>query len=730
MKKQWLPWAIPLLMLMLAIGLRVWQPPFMETVKLKGFDAYQMAMPREYQPMPINVIDIDDESLGRLGQWPWPRTQVAEMVQRLTELGVAAIGFDIVFSEPDRTSPSHMAALWEKEGAANLADTLKNLPDHDALLGKAIADAPVVSGFVLTQGGITPKPQGKAGISFIGPDPRALASGFTSSVNSLAPIEKSAKGNGALNATVDADGMIRKVPLVLQLNGKLYPTLSAELLRVAQGASTYLVKTAEGGGMTDVKIGELKVPVDGEGRLWIHYSRHDPARYIPAWQVLQPGYKNETLEGAIVVVGTSAAGLKDLRATPLNPVMPGVEVHVQGMEQILLGHYLERPDWMEGAETLLTLVIGLLLIAVCLRLGAKGGLVMLAVFLGGTIGFGMWAFDSKGMLVDVVYPCVTITMIYIAATLVRFMATEKEKAQVRSAFSHYMSPALVEELAKNPDKLTLGGEMRDMSVLFCDIRGFTTISEQFDASGLTRFINRFLTPMTKVILERRGTIDKYIGDCIMAFWNAPLDDEKHAVHACRSALAMVKACQELDATVRGEFEAEGKKPIPVAIGLGINSGEMCVGNMGSDQRFDYSVLGDEVNLASRLEGQSKTYGVDIVIGESTRSRAPMMATIELDLIKVKGKTKPVMIHALLGEETLAEDNGFIQLKNAWDGMLASYRRQDWNDAEHWLHNSARMMEALGLKLDGLVELYAERIAAYRAKGPGKGWDGVFEAKSK
>jgi adenylate cyclase len=313
-------------------------------------------------------------------------------------------------------------------------------------------------------------------------------------------------------------------------------------------------------------------------------------------------------------------------------------------------------------------------------------------------------------------------------TFLNYMREERERRQVRGAFSRYMSPDLVEQLAEDPSRLKLGGEMREMTLLFCDIRGFTTISEQFDAEGLTRFINRFLTPMTAIILARRGTIDKYMGDCIMAFWNAPLDDPAHAEHGVRSALAMFDGVKQLNRALETEAEADGRKFIPINIGIGINTGTVCVGNMGSDLRFDYSVLGDDVNLASRLEGQSKTYGTDNVIGENTKALVDGFACLKLDRIQVKGKTVPVDIYTVLGDESLAASPEFQSLRACHDDMLAAYQRQDWAATRRKLEECRAFDGAH--RLDVLYDLYAERIAAYENDPPGENWDGVYVAKSK
>ncbi|MCE3233169.1 MAG: adenylate cyclase [Rickettsiaceae bacterium] len=293
-----------------------------------------------------------------------------------------------------------------------------------------------------------------------------------------------------------------------------------------------------------------------------------------------------------------------------------------------------------------------------------------------------------------------------------------------------MSPALVAQLAANPESLKLGGETKNLTLLFSDIRGFTTISESFNAEDLTKFINSFLTPMTTVILNHKGTIDKYMGDCIMAFWNAPLDDPEHPKNACNAALTMIKELAALNIRLEEEAKEKGRKFIPIHVGVGLNTGYACVGNMGSDQRFDYSVLGDDVNLASRLEGQSKTYGVDIVIGENTKAAAGEFATLELDLIKVKGKTKPVRIYTLLGDNTLAENTDFKEFCYLFNNMLKEYREQNWNAAKTLLESAKTQCGKLDIHIYGLFKLYEERIDSFIANPPAADWDGVYEAISK
>ncbi|HIF10119.1 MAG TPA: adenylate/guanylate cyclase domain-containing protein [Sneathiellales bacterium] len=442
---------------------------------------------------------------------------------------------------------------------------------------------------------------------------------------------------------------------------------------------------------------------------------------------MEGDFPRDELEGFIVLVGTSAAGLKDSWATQLAAATPGVEIHAQGLEQILLGEYLVRPDWASGAEFTYLTVLGLLLIMLLSRVGP---LPSAAIGIGGAaaaFGLSWYAFTQFRWLLDPVYPTMIAFIIYSTVTLLNYLRTETEKRFVRDAFGHYLSPALVERLSAHPEELVLHGETRNMTMLFCDIRGFTTLSEQFDAEGLTRFINSFLTPMTTVILELGGTVDKYMGDCIMAFWNAPLDDQDHARHACDAALAMEYVLTELNATWASDNVFPGPSPKSVAVGIGINSGDCNVGNMGSDQRFDYSVLGDDVNLASRLEGQSKVYGVPIIVGENTVAVISDFALLELDLVRVRGKTKPVRIFALLGDVTVAEDPDFKILLDRHNELLAAYREQDWDRAKILVSNCHA---ADDVRLSSLYSLYDERIRQYTSVPPGPDWDGVHTAPTR
>lgn len=724
MKRSW-TLIIPLCVLAFGVFLKVTDLPLLAAIQLKVFDAYQTYKPRTYQDVPVTIVDIDEESLKKLGQWPWPRHQVARLIDQLRRGGVAAIALDIVFAEPDRTSPQQMLNIWGD--SKELRDAMAMLPDHDDQFAAAVGASNTVTGFVLSDHSDM-LPDIKAGMAVQGKRPPFVPV-FNGTVNTLHHVTSAAAGNGALNSIPDMDGIIRRMPLLFTAHETLVPGLMAEALRIAQGNPPVIIKTVpENGAVEEIKIGDFVIPTTKDGSFWIHYTSPYEKRYLSAWEVMEGKVAPERLNGQIVFIGTSAAGLKDIRSTPLNPVMNGVEVHAQALEQILLGHFLNRPDWVEGAE-----IIGL--IACCLLLlllmqfmsPAFDALLALSVTAGAI--YASWiGFTKYNLLIEPVIACITLIFVYIVESLRQFMMSEREKQQVRNAFSRYMSPALIERLAENPGALKLGGEMRNMTILFSDIRGFTTLSERYSAEELTRIINRFLTPMTDTILKHNGTIDKYMGDAIMAFWNAPIDNEKHARDACLAALEMKTRLKEINALMLKESQESGTPYDELAVGIGINSGICCVGNMGSEQRFDYSVLGDNVNLASRLEGQSKTYGVTTMLGENTVALLHDLAIMELDLIQVKGKTASVRIYTLLGDASFAQDADFLKLKNTFESMLATYRSQQFSEAANLLV-ACRTLK-LSDQVEDLLDLYAGRIAEYENTPPPADWDGVYIAQSK
>ncbi|EKV31496.1 Adenylate cyclase [Caenispirillum salinarum AK4] len=721
-------WAI-LLLIALSV-LRTLDPAPIEILRVKTFDLYQQIEPREVTQRPVTIVDLDEKSLNQVGQWPWPRTTVAEMVQRLTAMGAVVIGFDIVFAEPDRMSPALVQASMPGLDP-EMRERLKSMPSNDEVLAQVISQSRVVMGQSVRADAVpAPEDSPTTSIALIGSDVRDKVEQHAGMLRNIPILDRAAMGRGVFNTTGEIDGIVRRVPMVVNVDGTLHPSLSAEVLRVATGNQSLAVKARGTAGVEGIVIRPNLIRTDHKGRVWVYFSHMDPEKYVSAADVLNGTAPPEKIAGKLVLIGTSAVGLLDIKSSPVDAFLPGVEVHAQILENILTNTQLIRPRDALGQELVAGIAAGLLMIVLVPMVRARWTALLGFVSVAAMFGFSWWAFQSQRLLYDPVYPALVATLLYMYLTYSNYVREEKQKAQVRQAFGQYLSPALVEKLASDPSHLKLGGEMRPMTLMFCDVRGFTTISELFDAEGLTRLINRFLTPMTDVIMARQGTIDKYMGDCIMAFWNAPLDDPEHARNACDSALAMIGNLKGLNEALKREAEEENRRHVPINIGIGLNTGTVCVGNMGSEQRFDYSVLGDDVNLASRLEGQSKTYGVTVVLGEQTARLAPEYAQVELDLIRVKGKTVPVRIFALLGSPDMASSSEWQIFKARHDQFLALYRGQRWNEMTEMGVALRAEAHALGLDLDGLYDLYDGRADDYRAAPPGEDWDGVFVATSK
>nr|WP_137678205.1 adenylate/guanylate cyclase domain-containing protein [Parerythrobacter lutipelagi] len=725
---------------MLAVALLQWAD--LRLLRLPGlqvFDLYQQAAPREYRDPSVRVVDIDEDSIERVGQWPWPRTQIARLTERLSEAGAAVIAFDVVFSEPDRTSPEAIAAgLRRSDPDSETAARLDGLPGNDAALAESFAKTNVVSGYFLYKSERGGEYEPPVGVTIAGSDPEKVER-YEGVIAPLPVLDAEAQGAGFLTKEKDYDGVTRRAPLVAMYDGQAVTALSVEALRVAQGAGTTVITmsdaSSEGGGapgsVVSLRIGDFEVPTTEAGEIWVWFSEEQPDRTIPAWKVLDEGTSIEELadavQGRIVFVGTGATGLRDIVATPLNDEEAGVMVHAQAAEQMIEQQFLVRPDWAWGLERILVIILGAALALLLPRLGAVvGAAVGSAGILG--VGGGSWlAFSQEGLLIDPTYPVLGLVAVYGLQTVFAFNREEHRRAYIHQAFDRYLSPALVRQIAEDPGKLELGGEEREMTVLFCDIRSFSAISEQMDPKAVIDFLVAFLTPMCDELLERKATVDKFMGDAILAFWNAPLDDPEHFRNGARSALAMIDRLKTLN-----EQMAKAKKDVPwpgeVKIGIGMNSGLCCVGNMGSSQRLSYSLIGDTVNLASRLEGLSKTYGVPIVIGSDLAANLDGFALLELDRVRVVGRDAPETIFGLLGDEELASREELGRLSDAHNAMLTAYRAQQWSGAQHLLDDDAEAYRNFGLA--ALLQLYRDRCTGLAAAPPGEDWDGVYQATSK
>jgi len=723
-----------------ALFLRYKDPFFVRALRLIAFDHFQRLDPPKYDPeLPVRIVDIDEASLAKIGQWPWPRTTVRDLLAGLAAKGAAVVAFDVLFAEPDRTSLEAIVKQLPASEAAAVTAAMAGRPSNDQQFADEIKKTPTVLSIVLGQGTATTLPA-KAGFVFGGDDPGPFLQTYDIATPNLPPFEAAAHGIGAFNWVADRDQIVRRVSLMFRLNDAFVPSLAAEALRIAQGASTYLLKASNASGETafgqstglnHIRIGDIIVPTDSAGGVFLKFRHYNKAQYIPAWKVLAGEVSQDDIEGKIILVGTSAPGLLDLRATPVDAAVPGIDVHAQVLEHLLTGTFLERPDYAIALEEFVILALGIMLAVVLPRVSAKAsaaiGLLTIALVL-----VGGWAvFQYLNIFLDPSFPALVLGVMAAAITLYTYNTAEVQRAHIRSAFGQYLAPALVEQLAHSPDKLVLGGEERDMTILFSDVRGFTAISEVYkdDPQGLTSLMNRLLTPLTNTIIDHDGTVDKYIGDAVMAFWNAPLSVPQHELSACAAALAMLDNVQELNRRRQEETANAGQPFLPFRVGIGLNTGRCVVGNLGSDLRFNYSVLGDPVNVASRLEGQTKYYGVPIILGSRTGEKAKQkFALVELDLIAVKGKTEPETIYALLGREDLASDGRFQELRKLYSTMLYCYRSRDWEGALEAVELCRGSENKFGLT--PIFDLYRTRIAAFRESAPPADWAGVFVAETK
>ena len=720
-------------LLLLAFGAaRLWDPIALEELRLRSFDLYQVMRPRVADVRPVVIVDIDEESLRSLGQWPWPRTLIADLVARLTDLQSAAIAFDVVFAEPDRMSPA-VAANSFRMIDEETRQKLRSLPSNDEVLAAAIRRARVVlgqSGVAAPAAASQAAPLPQTGVATIGADPRPFLVTFPALLRNVPALERAAAGRGLFTIRAERDGIVRRVPMVMRAGDHIVPSLTLELLRVVANAGAVLIRT-DAAGVRSVGVPGLELATDRNGQVWVHFSPHDRTRFVSAKDVIEGTVAPSRIAGRLVLVGTSAIGLLDLKTTPVEPAMPGVEVHAQIVEAALTRSMLARPHYAIAVELTASFFVSGAIITLAPMFSA-----LTLVILGGGVAAGLAAgswllYQQHNLLFDVTFPLISSFAIYATLVFVNYFREQIGRRRIRSAFSQYLSPTLVEQLARSPEKLVLGGEERDMTVLFSDVRGFTTIAELYkdDPQGLTQLMNRLLTPLTNAIIARNGTIDKYMGDAIMAFWNAPLDDRSHEINACEAALDMLDRLRVLNDERRREAEQSGQPYVAIRIGIGVNTGRCVVGNMGSDLRFQYSVLGDAVNLASRLEGQTKAYGLPIIVGSRTaRAVNDLFAIVEVDYITVKGKSEPEVVYTILGRRDLAQTGEFEAARAGVSRMLACYRARDWRGA---LTASEALPAGNGqFDLAGVAALYRERIHAFEEAPPPPDWNGVFALQTK
>lgn len=667
---------LPVISVVLGLTLLLVDPLPLQTLRNNLFDQYQRWYPREYTEVPIRIIDIDEKSLAHLGQWPWPRTRIAELVEKLTAAKVAAIGFDIVFAESDRTSPQAITKLWPLE--ASLRNTLNNLPDHDEILANSLNKADVVLGIIVERGSMTnkqkeedtltsvsTKPSNPFRFINIGEPPGNWLHTFDSTINVLPNLNKAAKGIGILSFIPDGDGVVRRVPLVLQVNDKLLPSLVSETLRVAQGERNYVLKSEENNlGLSEIRIGQFEIPTTPQGEIWIHYSRDVPNRYLPAWKVFSGQVPKKLLDGHMVLIGSSAQGLMDLRFSPLGRIVPGVEIHTQALEQMLSGRILKRPGWAQAAEILAIIFGGLLIGLLSIRTKALFAASITFICLVALFAGSWFAFRNYELLLNTTMPALIIFFTFVLGSLLHHFISEREHRWIKDAFARYVSPNRVNYLVDNPEAMQLGGKLQECSFIFTDLADFTELIESIDPREAVALLNNYLDQMIAIAFRHEGTLDRIVGDAVAIMFSAPLPQSDHCARALACAL-------EMDTFATNYMEKLAKKGINFGkTRIGIHSGEVVVGNFGGSTIFDYRALGDPVNTAARLENFNKIIGTNICISETTLKECPNTNVRPVGRVRLKGKKQVLKVFEPLTSHCIEKYAPIKEYQVAYE-MMAS-----------------------------------------------------------
>lgn len=719
--------------------------PFLESLEVAAYDLrLRFIAPGGVDPR-IVIVDIDEESLkereaGGEGRWPWPRDRLALLVDQLFDrYGVALVGFDTVFAERDESSGIRtLESLAEKDlrnnpGYRAAFDRLRPELDFDDRFARSLIDRPVVLGYTFTSRRGDPKVGASKGalappVATVDDLPLSTTAlpRWSSFTGNLETLQGTATGAGFFNPAVDVDGTIRRLPMLAEFEGAYFESLSLAMIRALSAGEPVTLTFAEGverssfGALEGLDVGGFGIPVDEEISALVPFrGPYRSFEYVSAARVIRGEAPVESLEGKIVLVGTTAPGLLDLRPTPVGNAYPGVEIHANMIAGILDGTVLQKPPFAIGADVISIALLGLIGALALPFLGPLASSLWFLMSAAAAIGFNYWLLTSAQLLLPLATLLVTIAALYVFNMAYGFFFESRGKRQITGLFGQYVPPELVDEMAKDPTSYSMEGESRELTVLFSDVRGFTTISEGLDPKSLSQLMNSFLSPLSEVIYGHRGTIDKYMGDAIMAFWGAPVSDEDHARHGIEAAFSMLAKIEALNA----EFAARGWPKIQ--LGIGLNSGRVSVGNMGSKIRLAYTVMGDTVNLASRLEGITKEYGARIVIGTRTRELVPEVLCRELDRVRVKGKDVAVTIFEPICFDKDATDTQRT-LVTRFHEALEAYRAQRWDSAA----SSFAALQAEDPGRETLYSLYLERIAHLREEPPGADWDGAYTFKTK
>ena len=726
----------------LAHAVHVLRIPFLENLEAIVYDTrLRLTMPNTVDSRVV-ILDIDEKSLqekekGGEGRWPWPRDRLALLLDKLFDrYGIAAVGFDVVFAERDESSGIRvLERLGQRELKGvpqfqSVLDQVRPQLEYDDIFARKMKDRAVVLGHVFlsddpasaSKKGMLPPPVLPAGTFG---ERRVGVTSWTGYTANLDRLQRAASSAGHINPLPDPDGITRRVPMLVEHAGAYYEPLSLAMVRAVTGQPPVVPVVGEGGsadysGLEWIKAGPFEIPVDMQAAALVPYRGGKGSyRYYSLVDVLNERVPVEELKGRIALVGTTAPGLLDLRATPVDPVFQGVEIHANLIGGILDGNIKQRPPYVVGAEFILLLLSGAALALLLPMLTPFKSMLVTALVLLSVIGTNLLVFHSGNLVLPLASGILLILVLFTFNMAYGFLVEARGTRLITGLFGQYVPPELVEEMARNPEQFNMAPRAEELSVLFSDVRGFTTISESLSPEDLSVYINDYLTTMSLVIREgHRGTLDKYIGDAVMAFWGAPVADPDHAQNAVLAALDMMKQAKVLNE----KFHAKGWPPF--AIGIGVNSGVMRVGDMGSQIRKAYTVMGDAVNLGSRLEGITKQYGADILIGQETKERISGIVLREIDMVQVKGKDEPITIYEPLGLEGEVEQKRLDEIR-LWSQALRYYRAQDWDKAELQLINLRKVVEKTYL-----YDVFLERIAGYRASPPEPGWNGVHKFETK
>ena len=712
--------------------------PFLSAIELKAYDLHFLSRGKTSPGSEVAIVGIDEKSIDQLGRWPWPRARIAELVDKLGAYGAKVVAFDIVFAEPDQSSGAAMfrdlgARVTDAEARAVLEEAAQEADNDARLTSSLLANRNVTLGyfFYTSQEEIAHRgeeegldkgyyiPSRFASVRYLDKEakPPLLPTALEVEQN-IPQLSEAASSFGYFNTVPDSDGTVRWVPLAMRFGDEIYPHLSLEAVRRYLG-SPPLIMNAAAYGVDSIRIGKTVIPTDERGRLLINY-RGDQKTFphYSVVDVLDGSVPKDAFKDKIVLVGATAIGIYDVRVTPFSGVFPGVEIHANVIDNILKNDAVNRPDWIVVFDIAAILSLGCLLSLVIIRLKPVGAMLFTTGLLAAYVLANDYVFSAWKIWLTAVYPSLTMVFVFGGVTTYRVLTEEKKKKEIRGAFGRYVAPSLVEHILKDPSKLVLGGEERRLTVFFSDIRGFTTISEGLTPQMLVTVINDYLTPMTDIILKNGGTVDKYMGDAIMAFWGAPVWQEDHPTRAANTALEMMEKLRELQA----EWSGRG---IPrIDIGIGLSTGKLTVGNMGSHLRFDYTVMGDSVNLGSRLEGMNKEYGTHIIVPKYTYEDIKHEFILrQLDTIKVKGKNVPIKIYELMGRKN--GDDRLRQAAELFEAGLQAYFRQEWDEAEAFFHKTQGVIPD-----DGPSTIFLKRVKSLRETELARDWDGVWVMKTK